>query len=154
LPEPVPGLVLHYAYLWHDQHRRGLGEGTKDRPCVVVLALAQAEAEGETVVTVAPVTHSPPRWPAEAVENPAATKRRLGLDGERSWIMLTEVNRFRWPGPDPRPVPGQRHTRYDYGMLPPGLFRQVRQGILDWAANLQQDDQAIMPRKRSVHGHA
>jgi hypothetical protein len=135
LPDPVPGLVLHYAYLWHDQHRRGLEEGTKDRPCVVVLSLAQAE--GETVVTVAPVTHAPPRWPADAVEIPAATKRRLGLDGERSWIVLTEVNRFRWPGPDLRPVPGQLHTRYDYGMLPPGLFRQVRQGILDWAAKLQ-----------------
>ena len=34
----------------------------------------------------------------------AATKRRLGLDDARSWIMVTEGNRFAWPGPDLRPI--------------------------------------------------
>jgi hypothetical protein len=31
-----------------------------------------------------------------------ATNQRLGLDAERSWVMLTEANRFVWPGPDLR----------------------------------------------------
>jgi hypothetical protein len=128
LPAPFPGLVLHYSYLWHDQHRKGLEEGTKDRPCVVVLAVTSED--GDTVVTVAPVTHTPLRLPVEAVEIPAATKSRLGLDDGRSWIVVTEVNRFRWPGHDLRPVPGS--GRYDYGILPPGLFRQVREGIAAW----------------------
>jgi hypothetical protein len=35
------------------------------------------------------------------------TKRRLGLDAEQSWIMITEANGFVWPGPDLRPVPGR-----------------------------------------------
>jgi PemK-like, MazF-like toxin of type II toxin-antitoxin system len=128
LPEPFPGLVLHYSYLWHDQHRKGLEEGIKDRPCVVVLAVARDE--GDTMVTVAPITHTPPRMPGEAVEIPAATKTRLGLDAGRSWIVVTEINRFRWPGADLRPVPGKRC--YEYGVLPPGLFRQVREGIGGW----------------------
>jgi hypothetical protein len=128
LPAPFPGLVLHYSYLWHDQHRKGWEEGTKDRPCVVVLAVARED--GDTVVTVAPVTHTPPRMAGEAVEIPAATKGRLGLDDGRSWIVVTEVNRFRWPGHDLRPVPGS--DTYDYGVLPPGLFRQVKDGIAGW----------------------
>jgi hypothetical protein len=135
LPDPIPGLVLQYAYLWHDQHRKGLEESTKDRPCVVVLSVAQTD--GGTVVTVAPITHSPPRFAGEAVEIPRVTKQRLGLDEERSWIVLTEVNRFRWPGPDLRPVPGAGKGVYHYGVLPPSLFAQVRTGILEWARRLK-----------------
>lgn len=128
LPDPFPGLVLHYSYLWHDEHRRGQEEGTKNRPCVVVLAVT--DLDGDTVVTVAPITHTPPRMAGEAVEIPAATKTRLGLDEGRSWIVVTEINRFRWPGVDLLPVPGK--AGYDYGVLPPGLFRQVREGIGSW----------------------
>lgn len=135
LPAPFPGLVLHYSYLWHDQHRRGQEEGTKDRPCVIVLAVVR---DGDdSVVLVAPVTHSPPRTPSEAVEIPPATKARLGLDDARSWIVLTELNRFCWPGPDLRPIPGARAGTFHYGMLPPGLFRKVKQGIVEWARRLR-----------------
>src|SRR5262249_13873963 len=91
---------------------------------------AVTREDGDTLVTVAPITHAAPRMAGEAVEIPAATKARLGLDEGRSWIVLTEVNRFRWPGVDLRPVPGK--GTYDYGVLPPGLFRQVRDGIAGW----------------------
>jgi len=128
LPDPAPGLVLRYAYLWYDQHRRGQDEGSKDRPCVVVLSIASED--GETTVAVAPITHTAPRIAGEAVEIPDATRRRLGLDGERSWVVVSEVNRFRWPGPDVRPVHPSRPGAYDYGFLPPGLFLQVRAGVV------------------------
>ncbi len=105
LPEPRPGLVVRYAYLWRSEAARGREDGSKDRPCVVVLAV---HAQGrELVVTVAPITHSPPAAAARAVELPAATKRRLGLDGARSWIVTDDLNRFVWPGPDLRPVLSQ-----------------------------------------------
>jgi mRNA-degrading endonuclease toxin of MazEF toxin-antitoxin module len=122
--------VLHYAYLWHDQHRRGMEEGVKDRPCVVVLAVTRED--GEVMVTVAPITHAQPKTQEEAVEIPAATKIRLGLDAERSWIVVTEINHFRWPGHDLRPVPASGTGRYDYGVLPPALFRQVKDRITGW----------------------
>ncbi|MEE8272803.1 MAG: type II toxin-antitoxin system PemK/MazF family toxin, partial [Alphaproteobacteria bacterium] len=92
IPTPKPGLVINYAYLWHSESRRGQEEGVKIRPCVIVLDVAE-DALG-TIVTVAPVTHREPDDPQAAVELPAETKRRLGLDAERSWVILTEVNRF------------------------------------------------------------
>jgi hypothetical protein len=78
---------------------------------------------------VAPVTHRPPDDPAASIEIPAAVCRTLGLDGGRHWLRLDELNQFAWPGYDLRPVPGQS-GRYHYGMLPPGLFGQLRDGIL------------------------
>ncbi len=85
LPSPRPGLVISYAYLWLAEHREGQLEGAKDRPCAIVLTTESAD--GETVVTVAPITHSPPRDEAAAVEIPAPTKQRLGLDTGRSWVI-------------------------------------------------------------------
>jgi mRNA-degrading endonuclease toxin of MazEF toxin-antitoxin module len=79
-PEPVAGLVLRYSYLWHAEHRRGQEEGAKDRPCAVILVVAGDH--GRKVVTVLPITHTPPSDPALAVELPHATKQRLGLDAE------------------------------------------------------------------------
>ena len=99
LPAPERGMVLSYAYLWHSEHARGREEGLKDRPCVVVLAVEDKGADG-WLVLVAPITHRPPAIAEAAVEIPLPTKRRLGLDEARSWIVVTEGNRFAWPGPD------------------------------------------------------
>jgi hypothetical protein len=96
-PEPRPGLVIRYSYLWEREAREGREEGAKDRPCAIVLVVLR---EGEhPIVRVLPVTHSPPADPADALEIPQATKRRLGLDAERSWVVLTEANDLIWPGP-------------------------------------------------------
>jgi hypothetical protein len=78
---------------------------------------------GAQVVRVLPITHTPPASPADAIEIPAVTKARLGLDEARSWIVLTESNRFTWPGPDLRAVDSE--TGY-YGALPPTLFAEVK----------------------------
>ncbi len=123
LPAPEPGLVISYAYLWHAEHRDGREEGGKDRPCALVLV--HRDEGGDRVVAVVPVTHRMPRRPEEAVEIPAIVKRRLGLDEARSWIVVSEINRFVWPGPDLRPVSPAEPERFAYGFLPPALFRQV-----------------------------
>ena len=119
----MPGLVIRYAYLWHSEHQRGQGEGLKDRPCAVILVTT--DDEGDQVVTVLPITHTPPSDPALAVELPHATKRRLGLDDERSWIILTEANRFVWPGPDLRMTQAGDLASVAYGLLPYALFKEV-----------------------------
>ena len=121
MPEPVPGLVIHYSYLWAEEYGRGQEEGRKDRPCAIILVTA--DAEGDRSVTVLPITHAQPSDPALAVEIPAATKQRLGLDDERSWACLTEANRFIWPGPDLRPANAGDMTSVAYGMLPFASFR-------------------------------
>lgn len=122
IPNPEPGLVISYAYLWHRDHRAGQEEGRKDRPSVIVLAVERA-ADGATVVTVLPITHRMPTDPAAAVEILSSLKQHLGLDDDRSWIIVDEGNEFLWPGYDLRKRPNSDH--YDYGFLPPRFFRQV-----------------------------
>ncbi|UEM24856.1 hypothetical protein JL100_034530 (plasmid) [Skermanella mucosa] len=127
-PEPVPGLVVRYSYLWQAEQRQGREEGVKDRPCAVVLVTTTAA--GESVVTVLPVTHTLPVETSAAVEIPAATKARLGLDSARSWVVLTEANRFLWPGPDLRPARAGDTASMVYGLLPYGLMEEIRQKFL------------------------
>jgi hypothetical protein len=126
LPNPHPGLVICYSYLWHDEKRRGLEDGKKDRPCVIVIANHSVEAT--TVVTVVPITHSPPDNPTTALEIPETVKTLLGLDDEPQWAIATEVNNFVWPGPDLRVVP--RTGQFFYGVLPPVVFTQLRDLIV------------------------
>jgi hypothetical protein len=123
IPPPAPGLIIRYSYLWLREHEAGRDEGEKDRPCALVLTIAQSDAQPR--VTVLPITHTPPANPALAIELPPVTKRRLGLDHERSWIVLDEGNEFAWPGPDLRPVPGSDPATAAYGFMPPGLFKIV-----------------------------
>ena len=123
-PTPEPGLVIRYSFLWREAAARGHEEGDKDRPCAVVLTTRNDR--GDTIVTVLPITHTPQRHSDLAVEIPAGTKRRLNLDDQRSWIVVTDANRFVWPGPDLRPrTPGDTAS-VAYGLLPAGLFCEVR----------------------------
>lgn len=89
-PVPQPGLVIRYSYLWEREARAGRDEGVKDRPCAIVLVLLR-DGDAPTV-RVLPVTHSAPVHALDALEIPEPVKRRLGLDAERSFVMLTEAN--------------------------------------------------------------
>ena len=129
LPVPKPGLVIRYAYLWESEARQGREEGTKDRPCAVVLVVLREG--GHPIVRVLPVTHTLPGNSADALEIPAATKDRLGLDSERSWVVLSEANDFIWPGPDLRAVPSRNPSAVAYGFLPPGFMRVLRERLQD-----------------------
>jgi hypothetical protein len=132
-PEPRPGLVIRYSYLWEREAREGREEGVKDRPCAIILVLLR---EGDhPIVRVLPVSHSPPLDPADALEIPPPTKKRLGLDSERSWVVLTEANDFIWPGPDLRPAVNGDPSSVAYGMLPPAFLRVLRERLLSrWRA--------------------
>jgi hypothetical protein len=120
LPEPRPGLVIRYSFLWSHERDRGALEASKDRPCAIVLALRREES-GDIIAVVAPITHSQPDEDGASLEIPAAVCRSLGFDGGRHWLRYDELNRFIWPGYDLRPRP-DRLGSYDYGMLPQSLF--------------------------------
>lgn len=123
------GYIFRYSYLWQWQHLEGREEGDKDRPCLV-LAIVTAEEDGSPVVRVLPITHTAPGDPGYAVELPQPGKNRLGLDEDRSWIILTESNRFVWPGPDIRPT--ATDSGY-YGAIPPALFGEVKRRFVELA---------------------
>lgn len=125
---PQPGLVIRYSYLWARERDQGREEGVKDRPCAVLLATRTDD--GDLRVVVLPIAHAPPADPEAAVEIPLATKRRLGLDDDQSWIVLAEGNAFAWPGPDLRFSPGGGPESLAYGFLPAALFNTVRNRFL------------------------
>jgi hypothetical protein len=127
-PAPQPGLVIRYSYLWHRESLTGQEEGIKDRPCAVVIALQ--DDENRTRVYALPITHTVPPAGENGIEIPAAVKARLGLDGERSWVVVDEANVFAWPGPDLRFLAGKGPESAVYGFLPPGFFRVVRDRFL------------------------
>jgi hypothetical protein len=127
LPTPAPGLVISYAYLWRDQAAAGAAEGRKNRPCAVVLTLV--DEEGDTVVYVAAITHSPPEGDDSAVALPPAVKRRLGLDAEASWIITRELNRFVWPGYDLRPISRDKPDVFAWGFLPVEILEAVKRAV-------------------------
>ena len=93
-PEPEAGLVISYAYLWSNEFRRGKIEGLKNRPCAIVLVV-EHESIGNKV-TVAPITHTEPLTPDMALEIPPKVKAHLGLDTDRSWIILDDFDEFIW----------------------------------------------------------
>lgn len=140
LPKPEPGLVISFSYLWRLEHEKGNDEGRKNRPCVIILAV---ETDGDaTKVVVAPITHSPPTSPNLGIEIPFNVKSHLGLDDEKSWAIISEVNSFTWPGFDLRPIKGTS-DKYDYGFLPPALFAKIKSNIFEL---IKQRRTKITPR--------
>lgn len=127
LPEPQPGLVIGYSYLWLDQERAGETEGRKDRPCAIVVVTK--DEDEDTLVYVVPITHTRPSDDSHAVELPRAAKRRLGLDAAPSWIVTAELNRFVWPGYDLRPISRDKPDIFAWGFLPIEIFEAVKRGI-------------------------
>ena len=77
-------------------------------------------------MTVLPISYAPPADSRLAVEIPVAVKRRLRLDDDRSWVVLTEANRFTWPGPDLRPARSGDAASVACGPLPYALFEEIR----------------------------
>jgi hypothetical protein len=127
-PTPQPGLVIRFSYLWKREADAGREEGVKDRPCAVVVAI-EGRADNRASSWL-PITHSPPQPPDEGIELPQQTKTRLGLDEDRSWVIVSEGNDFAWPGPDLRFLPGHGLESAAYGFLPPRVFRAIRDRFL------------------------
>ena len=124
VPVPEAGLVIRYLFLWRGEAEDERDQGSKARPCAIVLVMQREEQR--TVVTVVPITHTAPDPNMLAVELPALVKARLGLDEDRSWILTHELNTFDWPGPDVDIIdPNSETRRIAYGHLPRGLFSKV-----------------------------
>ena len=94
----------------------------------MVVVVATIVKDGKTQLLVAPVTHAQPERDTDAIEIPWPVKQQLGLDIALSWIVLTELNRFIWPGPDIRLAPGHESPLYD--AIPDWLFVDVRDGVV------------------------
>jgi hypothetical protein len=122
IPDPEPGLVVHFNYLWSSEFDRGRLEGRYPRPCAIVLSYRRT-ADGAMIAMLAPITHSEPRPGDRAIEIPQAVKKQLGLDDLKSWVMVDEVNETAWPGYD---LQTNAQGQYAFGFIPPTLFRRIK----------------------------
>jgi mRNA-degrading endonuclease toxin of MazEF toxin-antitoxin module len=129
LPEPKPGLVIRYDYLWTLEAAAGQKQG-KDRPACLVAA-SDSNANPRFVV-ILPITHTPPDRNTVGIELPARVKQAIDLDGAPSWVIVSEHNIDEWPNGGLSPVPGKPGT-FSYGFIPPGLFAQIKAKFLELA---------------------
>lgn len=125
IPKPEPVMVINYSYLWHREHSQKMEERRKDRPALIILSVNDS-AIG-LMVTVLPITHSEPQA-ENGLEIPFAVKTHLGLDGQRSWVVVGGGNEFLWPGHGLRKR--KQSGRFEYGFLPPKLFGQIKQAFV------------------------
>ena len=133
LPEPRPGLVIRYDYLWTHEATAGRDQG-KDRPACLVAAMDSGASP--RFVVILPITHTRPDKATVGVEIPAKVREALGLDDAPSWIIVSEHNVDEWPNGGLAPIPGRRGI-FSYGFIPPGLFAQVKAKFLELYDNGQ-----------------
>ena len=127
LPEPKPGLVIGYDYLWTREAAVGRQQ-SKDRPACLVAASDSSIAP--RFVVILPITHSAPTGDTVGIEIPPKVGHALGLDEAHSWVIISDHNVDAWPNAGLTPIPG-RPGIFSYGFIPPGLFAQIRARFLE-----------------------
>ncbi|WP_395677381.1 hypothetical protein [Inquilinus sp.] len=128
-PDPKPGLVVRYDYLWAHEAERGQDQG-KDRPTCLVAATDSAMRP--RYVILLPITHTPPSGDTTGIEIPAKVKQAIGLDDAPSWVIISEHNIDEWPNGGLSMVPGTSGV-FAYGFIPPGLFARIKAEFLELA---------------------
>jgi hypothetical protein len=98
--------------------------------------------EGGTRVVVFPITHIEPEPPDKGIEIPPDVAHKAGLDADRQWVILDQLNYFMWPGYDLAKIPGT--GRHDYGMMPEGFFEKVRHAVAERRRNEDKSIRQIM----------
>ena len=129
VPEPRPGLVIRYDYLWLREASAGRDQG-KDRPACLVAA--SDSSSRPRYVVILPITHSPPSGDTVGIEIPPKVRRAVGLDDEPCWVVVSEHNVDEWPNAGLEPIPGSPGI-FAYGFLPPRLFADIKRKFLDLA---------------------
>ena len=122
LPEPKPGLVIRYDYLWSREAAVGRDQG-KDRPACLVAA-----SDSTTLprfVVILPITRTAPAEDTVGIEIPPRVRQAIGLDDAPSWVIVSEHNVDEWPNAGLAPIPGRPEV-FSYGFIPPGLFAEIK----------------------------
>ncbi len=128
-PEPKPGLVVRYDYLWTHEAARGQEQG-KDRPACLVAA--SDNIMRPRYVVLLPITHTPPAGDTIGIEISARVRQALGLDDAPSWVIVSEHNIDEWPNSGLSPAPGKPGV-FAYGFIPPALFARIKTEFVNLA---------------------
>ena len=133
LPEPRPGLVIRYDYLWTREAAAARVQG-KERPVCLVAAIDSSISP--RFIVILPITHTRPNKDTVGIEIPAKVRAALGLDDTKSWVVVSEHNVDEWPNAGLAPIPG-RPQDFAYGFIPPGLFALVKGKFLEFYEKAQ-----------------
>ena len=129
LPDPKPGLVVRYDYLWTHEAAAGRDQGKTRPTCLIAVT---DPATRPRYVVLLPITHTPPAGDTVGIEIPARVKQALGLDDAPSWVIVSEHNVDEWPNAGISPLAGLPDT-FSHGFIPPGLFAQIKSRFLELA---------------------
>ena len=113
-PDPQPGLVIRYDYLWTREAAAGRQQG-KDRPACLVAATDSTVKP--RFVVILPIAHTAPSGGTVGIELPAKVRAAIGLDDEPSWVIVSDHNVDEWPNAGLAPIPG-RPDMLSYGFVP------------------------------------
>jgi len=127
LPEPKPGLVIRYDYVWSHEAAIGRDQG-KDRPACLVAA--SDAATSPRFVVLLPITHTAPAGDTVGIEIPPRVRQAIGLDDAPRWVIVSEHNVDEWPTAGLTTLPG-RPGIFSYGFVPPGLFALIKARFLE-----------------------
>lgn len=134
-PAPQYGHVVRFEYLWRAEEHDGHADGAKFRPCAVVVALEPKGDEPQRVMVCA-ITHTEPRPPSVGIEIPPEANQVAGLDEDRSWVIVSEVNKVQWSS---RRFSRTNYGKWEYGVLPQEVMNAVRRAIADGIRAAQMD---------------
>src|SRR5258708_11373746 len=118
IPDPRPGLIFRYGYVWVRDFKKNPEFVGEDRPACIVMKVSEdqedsLQAIGGSViepgdVIILPITTSPPRPGDTVIELSPDEKRICRVDpARRSWLVVSEFNADIWPNADMSLVQGQ-----------------------------------------------
>jgi len=128
-PDPTPGMVVRYDYVWSREAAAGRSQG-KDRPACLVAASDRLIIPRFVVLLA--ITHTLPSGNTIGIEIPAAVRNALGLDDAPSWVIVSEHNIDQWPNGGLSPI-AAKSGAFAYGFIPPRLFAQIKAKFLSLA---------------------
>jgi hypothetical protein len=133
IPEPKPGLVIRYDYLWTHEAAIGRNQG-KERPACLVATIDSLVSPRFVVILA--ITHTRSGGDTVGIEIPTNVRKALGLDDAPSWVIVSEFNVDEWPNAGLAPIAGQPGI-FSYGFIPPSLFARVKAEFLELYAKGQ-----------------
>lgn len=114
LPEPRPGLVIRYDYLWTREAAAGRIQG-KERPACLVAATDSSISP--RFIVILPITHTRPNKDTVGIEIPAKVRAALGLDDAKSRVIVSEHNVDEWSNAGSRRFPAGHRGMTAFGII-------------------------------------
>ncbi len=139
--KPEMGDILSYRYLWSREAQRGVQEGSKARPSVVLLATEQDDDPLKVVLL--PITHSEPNNLADAFLIPTDEAKSAGLDEAKNYVSLIEYNQFEWKGYDVESIPRSNPQTEYYGKISKDLLNQLVREVI---VRKKRNQLSVVPR--------